>query len=120
MSKKHCIYLLRHGEIDLQGQKVLIGQMEVPLSARGKEQALWWRNQWASISFVLWYAVPNRKPVNRRKLIRSFTTSSKVPEITKTVPTLSQKYLEKTEIWISRSPVSRSCLFGFSLRVCLL
>lgn len=69
MPKKSSIYLLRHGEIDSQGQKVLIGQMEVPLSARGKEQALWWKNQWASISFARVYCSDLVRSQQTAKLI---------------------------------------------------
>jgi alpha-ribazole phosphatase len=50
MLNKPWVYLLRHGDIGLQSQKRFIGQTELPLSPRGREQALWWRNQWASQS----------------------------------------------------------------------
>jgi alpha-ribazole phosphatase len=55
MPDKPWIYLLRHGEIDLSGRKIFIGQTDLPLSEKGKEQAVWWQEQWASTSFARIY-----------------------------------------------------------------
>lgn len=49
--KQQTIYLLRHGEIELPRPRCLIGQMNLPLSLRGVEQAETWRNVFRSIPF---------------------------------------------------------------------
>jgi broad specificity phosphatase PhoE len=49
------IYLLRHGEVDSKFSGRLVGQLDVALSERGIEQALWWRMRWTSISFARVY-----------------------------------------------------------------
>jgi len=36
---KSMIYLARHGEIDLGGKKRLVGQVDLPLSEKGRQQA---------------------------------------------------------------------------------
>jgi broad specificity phosphatase PhoE len=55
MLNSRWIYLLRHGDIDSLNRRRFIGQTELPLSSRGREQALWWRDRWASEAFVRVY-----------------------------------------------------------------
>jgi alpha-ribazole phosphatase len=51
MSSPSILYLLRHGQIAGHEERRLIGQMDVPLSAKGIEQIRWWKEQWAHLSF---------------------------------------------------------------------
>jgi alpha-ribazole phosphatase len=51
MLNKSRIYLLRHGDIESEDRKRFIGQTELPLSAKGREQAIFWRDRWGSQSF---------------------------------------------------------------------
>ena len=37
------ICLLRHGEIDLNGKKRYVGQVDLPLTQKGESQARWWQ-----------------------------------------------------------------------------
>lgn len=47
------ILLLRHGEIEMPGEeKCFIGQIDLPLSRRGRAQAAAWRRQLAGIAFT--------------------------------------------------------------------
>jgi alpha-ribazole phosphatase len=46
-----AIYLLRHGEIDLGGQKRYVGQVDFPLSDQGLSQARHWREKLACTAF---------------------------------------------------------------------
>lgn len=55
MPNKQWIYLLRHGDIESRGRKRFIGQTELPLSAKGREQALFWRDRWGSQPFARVY-----------------------------------------------------------------
>ncbi len=55
MLNKPWIYLLRHGDIESQDRKRFIGQTELPLSAKGREQALFWRDRWSSKPFARVY-----------------------------------------------------------------
>ncbi|MCP4107867.1 MAG: alpha-ribazole phosphatase [Desulfobacteraceae bacterium] len=45
------IYLLRHGEIDLQGEKRFIGQTDLPLNQNGTAQAYYWHRELADVVF---------------------------------------------------------------------
>jgi alpha-ribazole phosphatase len=45
------IYLLRHGEIDLQGEKRFVGHIDLPLTGAGIRQAESWREKLSSIVF---------------------------------------------------------------------
>ncbi len=45
------IYLLRHGEIDLQGEKRFIGQTDIPLNQNGTDQAYYWHHELADVGF---------------------------------------------------------------------
>lgn len=45
------IYLLRHGEIEGEGDKRLIGRTDVPLSETGQSQARWWRTALEHVRF---------------------------------------------------------------------
>lgn len=45
------IYLLRHGEIDLQEKKSFVGWTDVPLNEKGEAQARWWRKRFAHSHF---------------------------------------------------------------------
>lgn len=46
------IYLLRHGEIEVGEPKRFIGQIDLPLTKVGIEQAYRWRQQWSDITFA--------------------------------------------------------------------
>jgi alpha-ribazole phosphatase len=69
MLNKQLVYLLRHGDIGAQEQKRFIGQIDLPLSPRGREQALWWRNQWASQSFARVYCSELSRSLHTAELI---------------------------------------------------
>lgn len=43
------IYLLRHGELDTGKKKQFIGQIQIPLSRKGKDQAFFWKTALASV-----------------------------------------------------------------------
>jgi len=45
------IYLLRHGEIEFQGEKPFVGQINLSLSEQGILQAQWWQKALAQIVF---------------------------------------------------------------------
>lgn len=45
------VYLLRHGEIEQEGEKRLIGRTDVPLSDTGRSQALSWRTALEHVAF---------------------------------------------------------------------
>ena len=47
----NTIYLLRHGEIESQGEKCFVGQKNIPLSEKGMRQARWWEKKLAPIFF---------------------------------------------------------------------
>ncbi|MBN2468837.1 MAG: alpha-ribazole phosphatase [Deltaproteobacteria bacterium] len=72
------IYLLRHGEIDLQGQKVMVGQTDLPLSETGVCQAEQWREEFVGIGFDKIYCSDLKRSqetaqiigMNRRERIR--------------------------------------------------
>jgi probable phosphoglycerate mutase len=51
MAPKRTIYLLRHGETEQEGDRRLIGQLDVPLNETGFRQARWWRQELSSVSF---------------------------------------------------------------------
>jgi probable phosphoglycerate mutase len=42
---KRTVYLLRHGEPDLAGEKRFVGQVDPPLNEKGLEQARLWRRE---------------------------------------------------------------------------
>lgn len=69
MPKKPCVYLLRHGEIELPGQKRFVGQRDLPLSAKGKAQALWWQKQWASTPFARVYCSDLKRSQHTAELV---------------------------------------------------
>ena len=48
---KQVIYLLRHGETDLTGERRFVGQVDPPLNERGLEQARSWRQELAKEEF---------------------------------------------------------------------
>jgi probable phosphoglycerate mutase len=48
---KRAVYLLRHGEPDLTGERRFVGQVDPPLNERGLEQAHLWRRELASEEF---------------------------------------------------------------------
>ena len=48
---KRAIYLLRHGEPDLVGERRFVGQVDPPLNERGLEQARFWRRELAKEAF---------------------------------------------------------------------
>jgi alpha-ribazole phosphatase len=50
-NKKRAIYLLRHGELDLMGERRFVGQVDPPLSEKGLEQARFWWRELASEEF---------------------------------------------------------------------
>jgi probable phosphoglycerate mutase len=45
------VYLLRHGEPDLMGERRFVGQVDPPLNERGLEQADLWRRELANEEF---------------------------------------------------------------------
>lgn len=45
------IYLMRHGQIRSQGEKRLVGQVDIPLSPNGLQQAQRWHQKLKSIEF---------------------------------------------------------------------
>ncbi len=45
------LYLLRHGALLPNPERRFIGQRDVPLSGRGRRQALFWRRELASVPF---------------------------------------------------------------------
>jgi probable phosphoglycerate mutase len=48
---ERAIYLLRHGEIDLGGQKRYVGQVDLPLSERGLSQVRQWKEKLGPVRF---------------------------------------------------------------------
>lgn len=66
---KPSVYLLRHGDIGTREQKRFIGQIDLPLSPIGKEQALWWRKQWAAQAFVRVYCSDLSRSLHTAELI---------------------------------------------------
>jgi len=50
------IYLLRHGEIDTEGGRRFIGQLDIGLTEEGKKQAERWRKKLSEIRFDLIYS----------------------------------------------------------------
>jgi alpha-ribazole phosphatase len=50
------IYLLRHGEIETDGQWRYVGQSDIPLTSKGEAQARYWRKTFAGIPFDRIYA----------------------------------------------------------------
>lgn len=52
MKSPRSIYLLRHGEISAGSRRCLIGQLDIPLSANGVQQAQWWANRWSNVPFA--------------------------------------------------------------------
>ena len=61
------IYLLRHGEIVGGNNKRYIGQIDVPLSEKGRDQAAWWKKKLSRIDFAA---------VCTSDLIRAFDTAA--------------------------------------------
>ena len=45
------LYLLRHGEITGSDQKRYIGQRDIPLNDKGRDQAAWWQRELAHVDF---------------------------------------------------------------------
>jgi probable phosphoglycerate mutase len=50
---KRAIYLLRHGEPDLAGERRFVGQADPPLNEKGLEQARFWRRELLKEEFDL-------------------------------------------------------------------
>lgn len=50
------IYLLRHGETDWNVARRLQGSMDIPLNAKGLDQAGWWRSYFASLPLAAVYS----------------------------------------------------------------
>ncbi len=48
---KGRIYLMRHGEIPLSGETRYIGQLDLPLTARGVDQVRQWREPLSAVRF---------------------------------------------------------------------
>ncbi len=82
---KRAIYLLRHGEPDLIGERPFVGQVDPPLSAKGLEQARFWRRELATNGFDRIYC---------SDLIRSHATAKMIaaetPERITNVPQLRE------------------------------
>jgi alpha-ribazole phosphatase len=56
MINKKQIYLLRHGEIVGSNKKRYIGQTDIPLSEKGRNQAAWWKKELSHIDFEAVYS----------------------------------------------------------------
>ena len=65
MTRK-TVYLLRHGAIELPHDRTMVGQIDLPLSAEGTQQAGWWRQAVACLPLDKIYC---------SDLIRSYRTA---------------------------------------------
>ncbi len=63
------IYLLRHGEIEGSGEKRFIGHSDIPLNAKGKEQAVLWKSKLCEIKFDEIYSSDLIRCVETAKII---------------------------------------------------
>lgn len=52
------IYLLRHGEIEQSRPRRFVGQRDLPLTRRGRDQAAWWGDRLAGVEFKAVYSSP--------------------------------------------------------------
>ncbi len=69
------IYLLRHGEIESDGPRRLIGQSDVRLGSRGLEQARIWRDAFAETCFDAIYASDLSRCAETARIIASRTSA---------------------------------------------
>jgi probable phosphoglycerate mutase len=80
------VYLLRHGEIEHEGEKRLIGHTNVPLSETGRSQALWWRTALEQVTFRRIYCSDLIRAQQSAEILgtgtpRSLTVSPRLREI---------------------------------------
>jgi alpha-ribazole phosphatase len=80
------IYLLRHGEIEHEGEKKFIGHTNVPLSEIGRNQARWWRTALEHVAFRRIYCSDLSRARQSAEILaagstRSVTVSRQLREI---------------------------------------
>lgn len=64
---KNLLYLLRHAHIDSKG--TLIGQTDIPLSDRGKEQAKYWQKKMQDTNFEAVWISPLQRAIETADII---------------------------------------------------
>ncbi len=69
IGKKPVIFLLRHGEARLDGVKRFVGQLDVPLTGRGRKQAEAWARWFSSIPLVRVVASDLRRTRDTARII---------------------------------------------------
>ena len=63
------IYLLRHGAIELPQADVMVGQIDLPLSAEGIKQAAWWKKSFAEDTFDRIYCSDLTRSLHTARII---------------------------------------------------
>jgi probable phosphoglycerate mutase len=63
------IYLLRHGEIEVRGEKRFVGQTDLPLNDTGRNQARWWQKRLASVTLERIYCSDLLRSLETAKII---------------------------------------------------
>jgi len=69
------IYLLRHGEIVHSDEKRYIGQTDVPLSEKGRDQATWWKKELSQIPFESVYSSDLIRALDTAKCVANIPDS---------------------------------------------
>jgi alpha-ribazole phosphatase len=69
------LYLLRHGEITGSSKKRYIGQLDIPLSDKGRQQAAWWQEKLSYIDFKAIYSSDLSRAVETAGIVANAQTA---------------------------------------------